>query len=155
MPVYELTKMVHVVAVCMMVGATLCNGLLHMIVMRANAPQSATVTLSNIMTVNRVIMAPAFIGIVASGLAMAFQAGFAFSEFWLLVSILLTAALIAGFIGGYGLERQLERIAEIAKSKGEEALPDRYWSVVRRAVPVGAGAAAASVAVIYLMIAKP
>jgi len=152
---FELLKVAHIVAVSMMVGATLCNGLLHMIVIRENSSRSAAITLSNIMAVNRAIMAPAFVGIVASGVAMALQAGFPFSDFWLLTSILLTVGLIAGFVGGCVLETRLEYLAISASAHDEEALPARYMAVARRAMPIGAAAAIASLAVIYLMIAKP
>jgi len=152
---FELLKVAHIVAVCMMVGSTLCNGLLHMIVIRENSSRSAAITLSNIMAVNRAVMAPAFVGIIASGVAMALQAGYVFSEFWLLTSILLTAGLTAGFVGGYVLETRLEALAWSASEHDEGALPQRYMLVARRAMPIGATAAMASLAVIYLMIAKP
>jgi uncharacterized membrane protein len=155
MPAFDLVKTAHIFSVCMMVGATLCNGLLHSIVARQNTPRSAVVTLSNIMSVNRVIMAPSFAGIVASGLAMVFQVGYAFGNAWLLISILLTAVLIAGFLGGYVIEGRLEQLAVDANLRGEKNLPNQYWRMTRKAMPIGAGAALASVVVIYLMVAKP
>ena len=55
---YEFFKELHVLSVCGMVGATLCNGLLHNIVNKQGITSAAFGTLSNSMQSNRVVMGP-------------------------------------------------------------------------------------------------
>jgi uncharacterized membrane protein len=114
----EFFIVLHVISVCGMVGATLCNGLLHSIVTKHGLASSAIVTLSNIMQINRAVMRPSFVLIVITGGYLVSSTGYSFFDTWLLLSITLTVVLIALFIAGYYMEARLEKIAiETKKSE--------------------------------------
>jgi uncharacterized membrane protein len=151
---YEFIKVLHVISVCGMVGATLCNGLLHSMVNKQGLTSSAVVTLSNIMKINRVVMGPSFALIVITGGYLVSTIGYTLSDTWLQLSIVLTVVLIAAFIAGYYMEARLEKIATEARSENEELLPKSYHKLFLRIIPIGFGATLASIIVIYLMVAK-
>ncbi len=138
-----------------MIGATLCNGALHLRAMRSEGLHRASVTLENIMHINRLIMAPSFVGILGSGTMLAYQLGHGLTEMWLNLSVILTLLITLGFIFGYRLEHQIERSIETAILKGDNERPSEYWQLVRKAAPIGGLATLASIVVLFLMIAKP
>jgi uncharacterized membrane protein len=151
---YEFFKVLHVLSVCGMVGATLCNGLLHNIVNKQGITSAAVVTLSNIMQINRVVMGPSLALIAITGGYLVSSIGYTLSDTWLQLSIVLTAALIVAFIAGYYMEARLEKIAIEAKTQNDEQLPKSYQNLFFRILPIGFGATLTSILIIYLMITK-
>jgi uncharacterized membrane protein len=114
---YEFFKFLHVLSVCAMVGATLCNGLLHGIVNKNGHTSAAVVTLSNIMKINKTLMGPSLALIVLTGGYLVSSIGYSLSNTWLQLSIILTFLLIVAFIVGYVMEERLEKIAMAARDK--------------------------------------
>ncbi|MCO6186799.1 DUF2269 family protein [Rhizobium sp. L1K21] len=152
---YDILKVIHILSVCLMIGATAINGLLHALVIKGNSPLPASQTLHNIMQVNRLIMAPGFVGIIVSGLWLIQVVGFAVGDVWLLTSIILTAVLILAFGLGYRVEARLERIADTANNEGQHGLPGSYRRLFGLVTPIGGGATIISIIIVYLMVAKP
>ena len=155
MTIFLLVKIIHILSVSMMVGATLCNGVLHMIALRSGRLEPMKTTLNNIMQINRLIMAPAFVLIPASGMYIAFDLGLSASDRWLYWSVVLTIVLVFEFLIGYVMERKIETTIETSLSKGETAVPAQYFRLFKIASPIGASATVFSLVVIALMIVKP
>jgi uncharacterized membrane protein len=151
---YELVKVLHVLSVCVMVGATFCNGLMHARVVKKGCPSSAVVMLANIMDINRYLMAPSFVMIIMTGSYLVFLAGYSLTSAWLWLSITLTAVLIFAFLLGYVLEARLERLAVQGQQNKDLKLSDNYRTLFIRVMPVGSGATLVIIAVIYLMVTK-
>jgi uncharacterized membrane protein len=151
---YEFFKVLHVLSVCAMVGATLSNGLLHSIVNNNGHTSAAVVTLSNIMKINKTLMGPSLALIVLTGGYLVSSIGYSLSNTWLQLSIILTFLLIVAFIVGYVMEERLEKIAMAARDKNNDLLPKSYKNLFFRIVPIGFGATLASIFILYLMIVK-
>jgi uncharacterized membrane protein len=155
MSLFFTIKFIHIVAVSMMLGATLCNGLLHLSAMKSNSTHAASGTLNHVMKINQFIMAPSFFLLVASGLLMASHLMISFGTFWLWVSLLLTFILVIEFIGGYFIEKRMHQLCSHSISKPITPLPKQYLKMVKTAAPIGSSATLFSFIIIYLMIAKP
>ncbi|MFT5653397.1 MAG: putative membrane protein [Psychromonas sp.] len=151
---YEIVKVFHLLSVCIMVGATFCNGLMHSMVMKKGNPSSAVVILANIMDINRYLMAPSFAVIVMTGSYLVYLTGYSLASTWLWLSIALTVMLIFAFFIGYVLEAHLERLAVQEHKNNEAQLSDSYRKLFFRMMPIGSGATLAIIAIIYLMVAK-
>ncbi|WP_196161319.1 DUF2269 family protein [Reinekea sp. G2M2-21] len=145
---YLLAKWFHIFGVCGMVGTTLCNGLLHRMALQAPNAAARQTTLSQILLLNRWVMAPSFVALIGGGLAMVSALSLPALPGWLSTSMVLTAVLVLAFIVGYGLEHRLWRLA------GQPDTEHRYRRVFLLAVPVGLLATLLSGVVIYLMIRK-
>ena len=152
---YEFLKVLHVFSVCGIIGATLCNGLLHSVVNKSGLTSAAVVTLSNIMKINKTLMGPSLVIIVLTGGYLVSTIGYSLSNIWLQLSIILTFLLIVAFIFGYYMEEKLEKIALIASAKNNELLPKMYKRLFFRILPIGFGAALISIFILYLMFFKP
>ena len=151
----EIIKLVHIASVCLMFGATMSNGVLHLMARSAGLTEARQTLLAAVMAVNKRAMGPSFFGIVISGFLMVIRLDLTLGALWLWLSISLTAVLVSGFIIGYSVEAKLEKITqEKLKGIGEDHAK-RYGRTFKMGLPIGSGAALISLAIIYLMIAKP
>lgn len=155
MTLYTLIKFIHVISISMMLGATLCNGLLHYSAMKSGAVGHISVTLKNIMQINRLIMAPSFVLLISSGLLMVQQINLPFSALWIWLSLVITLILVAEFLWGYRIEKSLENVAEDSLTKGHKTIQARYWQLIKVAAPIGGSATLFSLIIVYLMVVKP
>lgn len=155
MSLYIALKFIHILPVCMMLGATLCNGLLHMQAIRSGKLSAAKSTLENIIQINRYIMAPSFVLIIVSGALLAYEINYKLTENWLAVSILLVSILVIEFLVGSNIEEQMKMSIETALENAEISLPKQYWSLFNKASSIGGSATIISLIVLFLMISKP
>jgi uncharacterized membrane protein len=155
MSLFFTLKFIHIIAVSMMLGATLCNGLLHLSAMKSNSTHAAASTLNHVMQINHFMMIPSFFLLIASGLLMASHLMISFGTFWLWVTLLLTFILVLEFIGGYFIEKRMHQLCSQCISKPNASLPKQYFKMVKAAVPIGSSATLFSFIIIYLMISKP
>jgi uncharacterized membrane protein len=77
------------------------------------------------------------------------------AEKWLSISFVLSITLIAAYLLGLPLERQLHSIANRSATLQVTALPSEYKRTFLRAAPIGLGALVMSLAALSLMIFKP
>ncbi|WP_299924549.1 DUF2269 family protein [uncultured Pelagimonas sp.] len=143
-------KLVHLLAVVMMIGATIINGLLHGLAVKATPSEASTLTHA-VGVVNRRVMLPSFVVLPLSGAALTVWIGYAWTEFWIVLGLGLTAALVLAFAVGARLEARLNTAAQTA----ERQLPPAYFKTFKRAAPIGAGALILSLITLWVMIAKP
>ena len=148
---YTLWKVAHLIAMTAMVGATIINGILHLQA-KSSTPQQAETLLRAILRINRLIMLPSLLAIPITGYFLANTIGYALTDTWLLVSAILTLALIAAFWIGAIAEKQLHVIAADSETA---ALGQSYHHVFKRVAPIGTGALLLSIVAIVLMVGKP
>lgn len=147
-------KLVHLLAVILMVGATVINGLLHGQA-KKSTPGAASALLRAVLLINRLIMWPSLLLIPLSGGALMALAGYGLSEIWLQISILLSFFLILAYLVGLRLERRLHNIAHHSDMSGNKMLPADYASTFLKAAPIGFGALLMSLIALGLMVFKP
>ena len=155
MSTYLWIQFFHIVGVVMMLGATFCNGILHLSAMKTSSKNDRRNTLNNILTINKAIMIPGFILIILPGFLMAYKAGYSLDNKWLLVSIVLTAILVLEFIWGYKLEKKMENLTDDFLGNKLADYDECYEKVFKKAVPIGSTATLISLVVVFLMLNKP
>ena len=89
-----------------------------------------------------------------SGVWLAVQAGYPFSQTWLWLSIVLYLFAGACWLPVVWIQLQLRQISAQVAQNGQ-ALPARYWRLARIWTLLGFPAFGALLVVFYLMIAKP
>tara|TARA_R110002049_G_scaffold295840_1_gene483521 strand:- start:18193 stop:18663 length:471 start_codon:yes stop_codon:yes gene_type:complete len=147
-------KLIHILAVILMVGATILNGVIHAQA-RSSTSIEAAALLRIVTRINSVFMAPSLLVLPASGLWMMGLLGYDWWTGWLVASIALSLALLVAFVVGDRVERKLHDIATEAAQDGGAALPDRYEATFRAAAPIGIAALIMSFASLFLMVFKP
>ncbi|WP_026479448.1 DUF2269 family protein [Ahrensia sp. 13_GOM-1096m] len=151
---YLSAKLIHFLAVIVMVGATIINGLIHGQA-KAATPLEASALLKAVLSINRLLMAPSLVLIPISGYALMVITGYGLADKWLLISLVLSISLIAAYLLGLRLEQRLHIIATQSSTQHESTLPKSYNSTFTKAVPIGSGALVMSIAALVLMIFKP
>jgi len=147
-------KLVHILSVILMVGATIINGVIHSHAHRS-PPTEAVALLQVIVRVNSRIMGPSLLVIPVSGLWMMTLLGYDVWTGWLLLSIVLSMALCVAYWVGDRFERRLLEIAQQASLGKRVRLPNRYEITFAKAAPIGGAALLMSVAALVLMVFKP
>lgn len=147
-------KLVHILSVILMVGATIINGVIHSHARRL-PPTEATALLQVISSVNLLMMGPSLLAIPVSGLWMVKLLGYDVWTGWLSLSIALSMALCAAFLVGDRFERRLLDIAQQASLGKLMRLPTCYEITFAKAAPIGGAALVMSVAALVLMVFKP
>ena len=151
---YLIAKSIHFLAVILMVGATVINGLIHGQA-KNSTPLEASALLTAVLLVNRLIVVPSLVIIALSGYWLMTLTGYGLAEKWLSISFVLSITLIAAYLLGLPLERQLHSIANRSATLQVAALPSEYKRTFLRAAPIGLGALVMSLAALSLMIFKP
>jgi uncharacterized membrane protein len=151
---YLTAKSIHFLAVILMVGATVINGLIHGLAKSAK-PLEASALLKAVLLINRLILAPSLVVIPLSGYWLMTITGHGLAEKWLSISVVLSITLIAAYLLGIRLERLLHSIASRSATLHETVLPSEYERTFLRAAPIGLGALIMSLAALSLMIFKP
>lgn len=147
-------KLIHILAVIIMVGATIINGVIHAHA-RISTPGEATALLRVVTRINKIFMGPSLLIIPASGLWMMLLLGYDWLTGWLVASIALSLALLLAFVVGDRVERRLHDIATDAAHKGVAVLPDSYETTFKKAAPISGAAFIMSITTLVLMVFKP
>lgn len=147
-------KLVHILSVILMVGATIINGVIHSHARRL-PPTEATALLQVISSVNLLMIGPSLLVIPVSGLWMVKLLGYDVWTGWLSLSIALSMTLCAAFLVGDRFERRLLDIAQQASLGKLMRLPTCYEITFAKAAPIGGAALVMSVAALVLMVFKP
>lgn len=151
---YLSAKFIHVLAVILMVGATVINGLLHGLATKST-PIEASALLSAVLSINRLIMGPSLLIIPLSGYWLMNLTDYKLAQNWLSISVVLSTLLIAAYVLGLRLERQLHNIANRSADLQENSLPAVYNYTFLKAAPIGFSALVMSLSALILMIFKP
>lgn len=153
---YYIAKYFHLIGVVMMLGATLCNGLIHLSAIKNQSLTGKLNSLENIMIINKVLMIPGFILLIGAGILLISQGHFGIQKLnWLQVSILMTIFLVLEFIWGYRLEGKLEKLTKNQLRETDLSYGRTYKAILSIAIPIGSSATVISFIIIYLMLIKP
>ncbi|MGR3711856.1 MAG: DUF2269 family protein [Shimia sp.] len=117
-----LAKCLHLIAMALMLGGTVINGLLH-VQARHSSPETATALVTAVLRINRLLMLPALLGLPVSGMWLCYLKGYAFTDFWILAGIILSAALLLAYVLGARIEHVLWYIAKKATRANASTLP--------------------------------
>lgn len=151
---YFAAKFIHLLAVILMVGATVINGLIHRQA-KGSTTLEASALLKAVLLINRLIMGPSLLIIPLSGYWLMILTGYGLAEKWLSISVVLSILLIAAYLLGLRLERRLHSIVNRSATFQDSSLPSEYNRTFLKAAPIGFGALVMSVAALSLMIFKP
>jgi len=153
--IYEMSKFFHILGASAMLGATLCNGVLHGVAFKSDDIAKAGAVLKGVMLINRYIMVPGFLLIIINGFILANYLGLTLDVFWYWFAIVLTMVLVFEFLWGYKIEEKLAECVSENKLTAKRFLPDAYKILFRSAIPIGGSATLLSMVVLFLMIFKP
>ncbi|TCL00376.1 putative membrane protein [Shimia isoporae] len=151
---YFIAKFLHLLAMTLMLGGTVINGLLHTQARRA-APVAASQLLVAVMRINRLLMLPALLALPLSGVWLIHLTGSQVSDLWILAGLIFSGLLLLAYALGLRIETTLLNTALAARATSAETLPKLYASQFRSAAPIGFSALAVSLAALTVMILKP
>ncbi|GGX68516.1 DUF2269 family protein [Saccharospirillum salsuginis] len=151
---YLLLKYCHLLSAVIMLGTTLCNGILRFHTNGTRQSHHMAAISTGVTALNRILLGPSLTLLLLTGLAMTLSR-WSFDMAWLQWSLGLYGLLLLAFILGYAEERRLERLAVDAFDNGQHEPDPRYWQVMRRATPIGLGATLVSLWILFMMLAKP
>lgn len=151
---YETLKWIHVVSSVVLAGTGLGSAFQMFMANRSESVEARAVVSKQVVLADWIFTTPAVLVQPASGLAMAWMAGWPLSTPWLSVSIGLYLLAGACWLPVVWLQIQMAKMsAESARAGLPE--PQAYWKYARLWEALGYPAFAAMVAIFYLMVAKP
>jgi uncharacterized membrane protein len=146
---------VHVVAAAVMFGAWLCLAAFMLFAHASGNTAVIALTARFVVRVEMALMAPAVMLQPISGFPLAWAIGLSpLDEFWIVLSIIIYAAVAATWLANFGIELRVRKLAREAAVRAAP-LPKTYRRLFRiwagLAVPILAG----MLALIALMIWQP
>jgi uncharacterized membrane protein len=151
---YFVLKFIHIIGACVLLGTGAGIAFFMLAAHRTGkastiAPIARIVVLADfIFTATAVIVQP------LSGVALAWSVGYALTEGWIVISILLY--ILTGIFWLPVVLMQIEmRDLAVAAAQSSERLPRRYHDLFRRWFIFGFPAFAAVLAIVWLMITRP
>ena len=149
MDVYEILKFLHVLLAIAAVGANTTYGI--WLSRAARDAKHLAFTLKGVKILDDRIANPAYALLLVTGIAMLFVRKIAWSTPWLLLSLILYAALVV--LGLLGYTPTLRRQIAILGTKGPHS--PEYRLLAARGVRLGALLAVLAIIIVFLMVAKP
>lgn len=147
-------KLIHILAVIILVAVTIINGVIHAHA-RTSPPVEAAALLRVVTRINKIFMGPSRLIIPASGLWMMLLLDTDWLTGWFVASIDLSLALILAFLARDRIERQLHDIATNAAHTARPAQPNSYETTFKKASAIGGAAFIMSITTLVLMVFKP
>jgi uncharacterized membrane protein len=148
MTLYELIKYIHVVAAITAIGFNLSYGV--WLARNARAPEHQLHVLRTIKLIDDRIANPAYVLLLLTGLGMVWVGNVPITTAWIVVSLVLYAALVVLGLGVFtpALRRQIG-LAESGAS-GQD-----YAAATRRTTISGAVLVLIALVIVFLMVTKP
>jgi uncharacterized membrane protein len=155
---FELSLFIHITAAIAGLGAAFAQGLIYPVAVRLD-PRHLPFKHRLQLAINTVLVLPALVVLLATGLYQADELGYELGEFWLTGSmaivVVLALMVLAYFIPE---DRRLGALAErdIAASEGGRiTISPEYHRRVNWQATAGVGADLLVIAAVYLMVTKP
>lgn len=154
MTTYFLLKFLHVIGAAVLLGTG--AGIAFFMLMAHLTGEAATIaaTARIVVIADYVFTATAVIAQPVTGVLLAWQAGYALSEGWIMVSIGLYILTGAFWLPVVWMQAKMRDLAAEAVAAGAP-LPDAYHRLFRRWFAFGIPAFAAVLAILWLMISRP
>jgi uncharacterized membrane protein len=147
-------KFVHVLAAAAMFGTALGVALFMLLADRSGNVSVIAVTARFAVVVELMVMIPALALQPISGFPLASTIGLSLGEFWIVLSLLIYAVVVAGWLAVLFLEIRIRDLTQEAVFN-RVPLPDAYHRVFRLYTALVWPTLAAMIAVFALMIWQP
>ncbi len=151
---YLLTKWVHILSSTVLFGTGLGSAFYMFFASLSRDPRVVATVVRYVVIADWCFTTPTVILQPLSGFYMVHLAGYPLTSTWLLWSIILFLVAGAAWLPVVWMQIQMRRMAKESLANGT-ALPQQYWTYLRRWVALGVVAFAALVIVFYLMVLKP
>jgi len=147
-------KFVHVLAAAAMFGTALAVALFMVLADRSGNVSVIAVTARFAVVVELMVMIPALALQPISGFPLASAVGLTLGEFWIMLSLLIYALIVAGWLAVLVLEIRIRDLTQEAVLAGLP-LPEAYYGMFRLYTVLVWPTLAAMIVVFALMIWQP
>jgi len=147
-------KFVHVLAAAAMFGTALAVALFMVLADRSGNVSVIAVTARFAVVVELMVMIPALALQPISGFPLASAVGLTLGEFWIMLSLLIYALIVAGWLAVLVLEIRIRDLTQEAVLAGLP-LPEAYFGMFRLYTVLVWPTLAAMILVFALMIWQP
>jgi len=154
MNTYLLLKTLHIVSSVLLVGTGLGTAFFMFFANRSGSLAAQAVVSRLVVRADLWFTTPAVIVQPATGIALAYMAGWPLLTPWIAWSLALYLLTGALWLPVVWLQLQMARMAAHAAQAGDD-LPDRYWRFARLWEALGYPAFVAMLVVFALMVMKP
>ncbi len=151
---YLLIKTVHIISSTLLFGTGLGTAFHGWMANRSGDLAATAVVNRNVVLADWLFTTPAVIAQPATGVWLAMQAGYGFTDSWLLASILLYVVVGACWLPVVWLQLCMRRMADAAIAAGAP-LPPAYHRHAAAWFALGWPAFLGVVVIFYLMVVKP
>jgi uncharacterized membrane protein len=151
---YLIAKWIHVVSSTLLFGTGLGSAFYMFFISRTQDARAIAVVVKYVVIADWLFTTPTILLQPASGLYMAYRAGFPLRSPWLLWSVALFLLAGAAWLPVVWMQIRMRDMAYQAVSH-EQPLPARYWRFLRWWVALGILAFVALIVVFFLMVVKP
>lgn len=152
--IYLLLKTIHVLSAAVLFGTGLGIAFFMWRADRTGDVVTIAATARLVVLADWVFTAPAVIVQPATGLVLAFRAGYGLDEPWLLLSIGLYGLAGGCWLPVVWLQIRMKALAEAARDR-DTPLPDAYRRAMRIWFALGWPAFGAVIAIFFLMVFRP
>ena len=147
-------KFVHVLAAAAMFGTALAVALFMVLADRSGNVSVIAVTARFAVVVDLMVMIPALALQPISGFPLASAVGLTLGEFWIMLTLLIYALIVAGWLAVLVLEIRIRDLTQEAVLAGLP-LPEAYYGMFRLYTVLVWPTLAAMIVVFALMIWQP
>ncbi|WFU50754.1 DUF2269 family protein [Sinorhizobium terangae] len=151
---YFLLKYLHLIGASVLLGTGAGIAFFMLLAHRTGRAEVIAAVARIVVVADFLFTATAVIVQPITGVALAWHVGYALTEGWILLSLLLYVVTGAFWLPVVRMQMQMRRLAETAH-KGNEPLPKRYHQLFRLWFAFGFPAFGAVLAIFWLMITRP
>jgi len=154
MTAYYLLKLLHIIGAAVLLGTG--AGIAFFMLMAHRTGKAATIaaTARIVVVADYVFTATAVMLQPVTGVLLAWQAGYALTEGWIVLSIILYLVTGAFWLPVVWMQTKMRDLAAEAEA-ADAALPDIYHRLFRLWFAFGFPAFASVIAIFWLMISRP
>lgn len=154
MSAYFVAKFLHIVGACVLLGTGAGIAFFMLLAHRTGDTKIIAGVARIVVTADFLFTASAVIAQPLTGVWLAYEAGYALTESWIVLSIVLYLVTGAFWLPVVWMQLRMRDLAREAAASGAE-LPAAYHTLFRWWFAFGFPAFAAVVAILWLMIARP
>jgi len=151
---YLVAKWLHILSSTLLFGTGLGSAYYMFFASRTRDARTIATVVRHVVVADWLFTTTTIVFQPLSGLYMAHLAGIPWTTRWILWSFALYGLAGACWLPVVWMQIRMRDMA-IAAARSGAALPDRYWTYLRRWTALGVPAFVALVVVFWLMVAKP
>jgi uncharacterized membrane protein len=147
-------KLVHMIAMAVMFGTWICIAVFMLFAYRSGNASVAAVTALFAVRAELMLMIPAIALQPLAGYPLAVAIGERFDEYWLEVSVIIYAAVVAAWLANLIIELRIRKVTQDA-AMNSKPLPDSYRRMFFAWSAFTVAGLAGLIAIMALMIWQP